>query len=217
MEPIDPLSSPQKPLKHSYIESLLLGVMTKKKKLFLIIFLIFALLITGVSFWIGLKGTKTDDTPVYVTPSPAPVVSEAPTPTDTPEPTDTPVPTKKLTSTPTKTPTPTTVPNTPTAVPTPKVTTVNAAVTPNSSTTCPTNFKFSGTMTTDRATTVTYQWERSDATLSDTKTETFSGAETKVVTIEWEKNATTSGWLQLHVRTPNSIDSNRAEFTLNCQ
>lgn len=217
MEPIDPVAqTPITPNKHSYIEALLFGEMTKQKKIFLAVLLLITLIITGVSFWVGLRGKEVDETPVYATPTPEPVVSEEPTPTDTPEPTDSPTPTKKPTLTPTKTPTPTNVPNTPTNTPGPQVTSVNATVNPSTSATCPTVFKFSGTITTNNATSVTYQWERSDATLSDTKTETFAAAETKIVTIDWEKNATTSGWMQLHVRTPNAKDSNKAEFTLNC-
>lgn len=133
MEPIDPNSTELKPAKHSYLDALLLGPMTKKKMILIIVLFCIALLITGVSFWVGLNGNKTDDTPVYVTPAPtagSKDISNTPTEEITPEealvPTDTPTPTKKPSPSPTLTSTPT---HTATPTPTPQTVTVTSTAT----------------------------------------------------------------------------------------
>lgn len=100
------------------------------------------------------------------------------------------------------------------------VTNVTSSVTPNSSTTCPQTFTFDGTITTNDAGNVTYQWIRSDGASGPPQVLTFLSAGTQNVATEtWTLGApgfNTTGWARIQVTTPNSISSPQANFTLNC-
>lgn len=121
---MDPISSevPSQKIirKHSYLEALLLGPMTRARVISLLIIVILSVGIAGYSFWVGLK--HDDSTEWVLPPAPTPMEevptiapTESPDPTVSPTPIRTPSPTKKPTGTPTMTTTPTsTVTNTPT-------------------------------------------------------------------------------------------------------
>jgi len=110
---------------------------------------------------------------------------------------------------------------TPTATFTPPtafaVTNVSAFVSPPSSNSCPTTFSFNGTITTNGAGTVTYQWIRSDGTFGTIRTLSFAFAGTQNVASEtWALNSNLSGWARVQVLSPNNLSSPQANFTLSC-
>lgn len=159
---------------------------------------------------------------VFMSPTPfAPTAA----PTDTPLPptatsTPTPVPPTPLPSaTPMPTFTPTDVPTVP---PTPSFSIVNAqvGVTPQTGSTCPGTFTFSGTLTSAGAGTATFVWERSDGTTSAPQAVTFGDSGTLNVSDTWSISGTAgfnfNGSEQLHVLSPNSLVSNQAPFMLVC-
>ncbi len=97
------------------------------------------------------------------------------------------------------------------------VTNVTAFVSPLSSNTCPTNFTFNGTITTNGAGSVTYQWVRSDGVLLPPVVLPFASAGTQnVAPLIWTANANMTAWAQLQVLSPNNIASAPATFTLSC-
>ncbi|HZQ05804.1 MAG TPA: SdrD B-like domain-containing protein [Anaerolineae bacterium] len=100
------------------------------------------------------------------------------------------------------------------------VTNVSAFVSPTSSTTCPQTFTFNGAITTNGAGNVTYQWQRSDGSLTPTQVLTFLGAGTQNVAPDsWTLGVpgfNFNGWDRIQVLTPNNITSAQATFTLNC-
>src|SRR5689334_19027907 len=114
---MDPEEKPLIIKRQSTLDRFLSGPMTRKKMIILGSILFVALLITGVSFFFGLKSFQGEE---EVIPTPTPSIESTPTPlvspTEEPLPTDTPTPTKKATPTPTKAPTQT---PTPTLSPTP--------------------------------------------------------------------------------------------------
>lgn len=121
-----------------------------------------------------------------------------------------------ITATPSYTPSPT-ITNVPPPV---AVTNVTAFVTPTSSTSCPQTFTFNGGITTNGATTVNYQWVRSDGSLSPVQVLSFPGAGTQnVASDSWTLGSpgfNFNGWERIQVLSPNSITSVLASFTLNC-
>ncbi len=94
------------------------------------------------------------------------------------------------------------------------VTGVTAAVSPQSGTTCPATFKFSGTITANQAGTVTYRWERSDRSSAPLNYLTFTSPGSKTVTDSWTRSFATSGWERLQILAPESLTSNQAAFAL---
>lgn len=100
------------------------------------------------------------------------------------------------------------------------VTSVNASVSPTSSSTCPQTFLFDGSITANGSGVATYQWMRSDGSVSPAQTVTFLIAGTQnVATDSWTLGApgfNTTGWDRIQVLSPNSISSPQATFTLNC-
>lgn len=99
--------------------------------------------------------------------------------------------------------------------------TATASVTPTSYTgdACPVTFTFSGTITSSRATLVTYRWIRSDGATGPTSTLDFTGAGSQSVETTWTLGATgTTGtfWEQIQILSPVTGTSNQASFTLDC-
>lgn len=125
-------------------------------------------------------------------------------------------------STPTDTPTPTATATATGTVPPPfNVTNVTAAVTPTASTTCPETFTSTGDVTVTGTGVVTYQWIRSVGGGQSPQTLTFLVPGTQSVTPDsWNIPGASpfifSGWTQLHILTPNVMDSPQVNFTLNC-
>jgi len=81
---------------------------------------------------------------------------------------------------------------------------------------CPKIFTFHAAITANGPGTVTYRWERSDGGYSEPQSVTFSEANVKTVTSQWELSASSSGWHRIHVLTPNNISSDPVHYTLNC-
>ncbi len=94
------------------------------------------------------------------------------------------------------------------------VTGVTAAVSPQSGTTCPATFGFSGTITANQAGTVTYRWVRSDRSSAPLNYLTFTSSGGKTVTDSWTLSFATSGWERLQILAPESLASNQAAFAL---
>ncbi len=130
----------------------------------------------------------------------------------------TPTPTPTATGTPTVTPTGTPT-NTPTAtIPPPMVTSVSASLASTSpyTGTCPGNFSFSGSITTDGPAAVVYRWERSDGNNVGPFSLGFTNAGTQTVTHQWTSAPAGSSSVRLHVLAPNDINSTPATFVNNC-
>jgi hypothetical protein len=81
---------------------------------------------------------------------------------------------------------------------------------------CPKTFTFYTTITANGPGTVTYRWERSDGGYSDVQSVTFYQAGTKTTALQWELNASASGWHRVHILSPNDVTSNPVYYTLNC-
>ncbi len=144
------------------------------------------------------------------------LVGPMPTPTNTALPTPTPLisstPTPILataTSTRTRTPTATVAPV--------GVTNVIAALGSTSpyTGTCPGNFTINGMITTNGATTVVFQWERSDGAVNGPFSVVFSGPMTQVVPTQWLSAPVGALWVRLRVLTPNP--NNLGPVTVNFQ
>jgi hypothetical protein len=80
---------------------------------------------------------------------------------------------------------------------------------------CPRTFTFTGIITASGPCTVTYRWERSDGASSPLQSLTFPGAGSVTVTQSWQTGIS-SGWMQLHVLTPNELVSGHAPFSQTC-
>ncbi len=147
-------------------------------------------------------------------PTPTPTVTATPTPTVTMTPTSTMTPTP--TNTPTNTPT-----FTPTFTPTPVTYQVTSiGITLNSTSpytgTCPGNFNFTGTISTNGPTIVTYRWDRSDGLNAGPFSLPFASAGTQSVTNTWSNAPNGTSWELLHIQTPNETMSNQATFVNSC-
>mgnify|MGYP001567226316 CR=1 FL=1 len=163
--------------------------------------ILLVLLFVGL-YTLGTKSQKETE----VSPTPTPTLK--PTAKPTLKPTATPTP--KPTATPTPTPTPTPIVF--------SVTGVTAAVSPTSYTgSCPKKFDFTANITTNAAGTVTYKWARSDGAGAPTHTLVFASAGTQPATPDdWTLSSSGTKWEKIQILTPNSLESNQAEFTLNC-
>lgn len=156
-----------------------------------------------------------------VPPPPPPTHTHTPVPpppthTRPPQPTRTPVPTNTPRPAPTNTrPRPTNTPKP--AVQPFAVTGAALSVQPQNSTSCPTFFQFTASITTNGQGTITYHWERSDGASTPPDNLYFEGAGTKLATSSWEISASYRGWERLVVTAPNSISSNDATFVLTCK
>ncbi|HYL91910.1 MAG TPA: hypothetical protein VEW69_02010 [Alphaproteobacteria bacterium] len=84
---------------------------------------------------------------------------------------------------------------------------------------CPGKFKFIGLITTDGAGPVKYTWASFDGGTWPEQTITFSAKGTKNVMETREMGAagqTQSGWMQLKVLSPNTLQSTQARFQVAC-
>lgn len=136
--------------------------------------------------------SPTPSSSTKVSPKPSPKVSPSPTPTPTPSPTPTPVSFS--------------------------VTGVTAVVSPTSYTgSCPKKFDFTANITANAAGTVTYKWARSDGAGAPTHTMVFAAAGTQAaIPDDWTLSSPGTKWEKIQILTPNSLESNQAEFTLAC-
>ena len=226
LKPFDPEPIPQKPSPIDAFINILSGPMTKQKKILLGGFIIFALIVTVSSFWIGFHDRGSDTT----SPTPTPT-NQSPTPTDSGD--STPITpgtaidagsmditlTPTVTSTPTNTPTPTPGPtNTPTPTNIPfAVTGVSMnAPSPSDTQTCNTSFAFSAYIYVNASGSITYRWERNGDTGQTPESLTFSNAGSQYVTYNWNPNATASGSMILHVLTPNDTSSTSVTYNDHC-
>lgn len=205
------------------------------KKALLGILVVLIIIFGGGYLFFSQKGQK-EESLTEPSASPTPQATESLSPTLTATPEATPKSTPKSTSTPTPTPTPT---PTLTPIPTPttapvifpkliplkvvfKVTGVSVSVFPIDYTgPCPKEFDFSASITVNTAGAVTYKWIRSDGVQGPTKSLTFSGADTKNVLDTWilygGPGFSYSGWEKVQILTPNTLDSNQANFSHNCE
>lgn len=97
-----------------------------------------------------------------------------------------------------------------------KVTSVAAAVAPTDANTCPTTFNFTAMLTVNGAGTVKYQWEKSDGSAPTPEILNFLGTGTKTLKTSWKLYGAYTGWEKLVILSPNSLESNQAEFKLVC-
>jgi hypothetical protein len=98
------------------------------------------------------------------------------------------------------------------------VTDVSASVDlPSFSGSCPRQFNFAAIITANGSGTVTYQWERSDGSSFMPQTVYFGSAGSIVVTAYWIIPTSYTGWERVRILSPNSMQSNEAVFTINCQ
>ncbi|MEK7561300.1 MAG: hypothetical protein AAB541_00350 [Patescibacteria group bacterium] len=184
-----------------------------KKTTYSILAAVVVLIVLGSLFFVGKNSffKKAESSP---TPSP----SASPSASPSPSPSTSPKASPKVSPTPTPTPTPS---PTPSPSPTFSVTGVTAAVSPTSySGACPKEFVFSANITANGAGTVTYKWTRSDGASGQTKSLVFSGAGTQAAegstwTLGGSGN-TYNNWEKVQILTPNTTESNQANFSLNC-
>jgi hypothetical protein len=84
---------------------------------------------------------------------------------------------------------------------------------------CPPGNKFaiSATIRTNGSGDVTYYWEYSNGDRSDEHTLTFDDSHTHTVSTSFSADHSGTFWARLHVVSPDSQNSDRVYFTLNCQ
>lgn len=106
---------------------------------------------------------------------------------------------------------------TPTSTPMPELSVV-MIVNPNNYTgACPITLDFTATISSSQATTITYQWERSDGTVLPKGSMIFLGSSTQFVTNSWTLDTNRTGWMRFHILSPIDHVSNQASFTLSCK
>ncbi len=99
----------------------------------------------------------------------------------------------------------------------PKVTSAKlSAVNSNVTGKCTQIIRFRGSITFNGRGTVQYRFIRSDGGKGRTESMTFAAAGTKSVSTEWHLGKSYSGWEAIEILSPNSLQSNRANFTLQC-
>lgn len=97
------------------------------------------------------------------------------------------------------------------------VTTVKYSVdNANVSAACPFSFKVTADITTSAAGRVTYYWERSDGTKTDTKEVNFDQAGTRNVTYEFQLTSGFDGWVRLYNDNPNHQNFSNFGLKLSC-
>jgi len=102
-----------------------------------------------------------------------------------------------------------------------QVTAVSLAANPaNYSGPCPGTIKFSGKIVAKGKGEVKYQFFRSDGATGPVMSVVFDGPGSKEISTTWTLGGaglpTYTGWEAVRVLSPNSIESNRANFTLTC-
>ena len=198
----------------------------------------FVVLVAGAaaSYYLGSKNkSQAPEESSSVSPTPSQEISNEESVAEETETSSEVLPTTKLSTTPSPTLTP---PSTPTDTPTPtpttgvvfktltplfklfvfQITEVTASVDTSLQYKCPPDkktFHFTGKITSNKAGTATYRWERSDGLLSSTSNLTFSAAETKTVTTYYS-DTTGIRWVKLHVLTPNDKTSGEVVYEVRC-
>ncbi|MDW7760502.1 MAG: hypothetical protein SCM96_07680 [Acidobacteriota bacterium] len=85
---------------------------------------------------------------------------------------------------------------------------------------CPHRFDFTGYITVNRAGTVRYRWLRSDGARAAESKLVFLGRGTKTVATYWQLGSgaemSRDDWQAIEILSPNSLVSDRADFTLTC-
>ena len=155
----------------------------------------------------------------FTTPTPSPISSTTPADTTViPLPTPTPSPKiagKSKSSTTSFTTTTTVVAPTPASFNVIQITANSSPATYSG--TCSKDVTFYGTITTNGKGSVTYKWIRSDGSDSSDKTLSFDFASSKNVDSDTRGfGGSASGWDALRVTSPNSKDSNQANFSVSC-
>lgn len=85
--------------------------------------------------------------------------------------------------------------------------------------TCPLDPTFRGTIETNGATTVQYEWLRSSGKLLPEETLKFATAGSKVVTWSWKLGAPgkrVNEWVELQILSPNRLTSNKVPLEFTC-
>lgn len=104
----------------------------------------------------------------------------------------------------------------PTPVYSKPVVTAGVSVAPASSVVCPTTFVFSGIVTSDRDTTLGYQFVTNNGEVKQSGTLVFPDDGTQTVSLSLTYNADISGWVQLKITSPVTLHSTKAYFDLDC-
>jgi uncharacterized protein YraI len=94
--------------------------------------------------------------------------------------------------------------------------TVGISVLPATSAVCPTTFVFTGTVTSDRATILIYQFVNGDGNLVKSGSLTFTDDGTQTVTLSKTYSDSTSNSMQFEITSPVTAHSAIAEFSLTC-
>jgi hypothetical protein len=85
---------------------------------------------------------------------------------------------------------------------------------------CPVRITFSGTISVNGSGTVSYKFLRSDGAVAPTQTLTFNGPGSQNVSTTWDLGGagmTYSGWEQIQILDPQSLTSNQATFSIQCE
>jgi len=85
---------------------------------------------------------------------------------------------------------------------------------------CPARITFSGTISVSGSGTVSYKFLRSDGAIAPTQTLTFNGPGSQNVSTTWDLGGagmTYSGWEQIQILDPQSLTSNQAIFSIECE
>jgi hypothetical protein len=93
---------------------------------------------------------------------------------------------------------------------------VTLGVVPATSLVCPTTFVFTGSVTTDRAVTLTYQFLMNNGEVRQSGRLFFTDDGTQTVTLSEKFNADITGWVQLVITDPRKHHSSKVDFSLNC-
>lgn len=102
------------------------------------------------------------------------------------------------------------------AQPTFRVTSVSSMLDQSKPNRCSEGFGVIGTITANGPGTVSYKWERSDASTPPVQTITFDQAGTKTVSRDWWLSGNYSGWMRLVVIAPNEMVSNQTAIVSQC-
>ncbi len=81
--------------------------------------------------------------------------------------------------------------------------------------TCPVTVTFYAVLTTNRATSVSYQWERSDGIVNGPYSLNIGGTSAAIAD-QWKLIPSGNRWERVVILTPNSTSSNQTSFTNNC-
>ena len=94
--------------------------------------------------------------------------------------------------------------------------TVGISVLPAVSVVCPTTFVFTGTVTTDRATTLIYQFVNQDGKLVKSGSIVFTDDGTKTITLTKTYSDEVIGSMRFEITSPIVMKSGAAEFSMDC-